>query len=59
MKNYLLYRTALIILFTAVLIYDLMTKGFILTLSAAILCIVLLTAMDKKMKSLNKAAKHS
>ncbi|ETP67986.1 hypothetical protein L1279_001758 [Planomicrobium sp. HSC-17F08] len=59
MKNYLLYRTALIILFTAVLIYDLMTKGFILTLSAAILCTVLLMAMDKKMKSLNKAAKHS
>lgn len=59
MKNYLLYRTALIILFTAVLIYDLMTKGFILTLSAAILCTVLLMALDKKMKSLNKAAKHS
>ena len=48
MSKYYLYHALIVIFFTAILIYDLLTNGFILTLITSVLGIPLMIMNHKK-----------
>lgn len=50
MSKYYLYNALIVIFFTAILIYNLSTRGFILTLIAGVLGITLIMINHKKNK---------
>ena len=55
MRKYYLYHSMIVVFFTTVLIYDLITNGFILTLIAGLLALIWLGYAIYRLREINSA----